>query len=65
MTVPTECFFPRPQQGQSLTSFLSSNEFNISAELDRVCLKFYYIIYTISSSFLTMLVCRLNNCIIC
>lgn len=36
MIVPTECFFPRPQQGQSLTSFLSSNDFNISAELDRV-----------------------------
>ncbi|KFM58798.1 Run domain Beclin-1 interacting and cystein-rich containing protein, partial [Stegodyphus mimosarum] len=35
IVVPTECFFPRPQQGQSLTSFLSSNEFNISAELDR------------------------------
>ncbi|XP_054706694.1 run domain Beclin-1-interacting and cysteine-rich domain-containing protein-like [Uloborus diversus] len=35
ITVPTECFFPRPQQGQSITSFLSSNDFNISAELDR------------------------------
>lgn len=35
MIVQTECFFPRPLQGQSLTSFLSSNEFNISAELDR------------------------------
>ncbi|KAG8184381.1 hypothetical protein JTE90_004553 [Oedothorax gibbosus] len=35
MVVPTECFFPRPQQGQSLQSFFSSNEFNISAELDR------------------------------
>ncbi|CAL1267562.1 unnamed protein product [Larinioides sclopetarius] len=35
VVVPTECFFPRPRQGQSLTSFLSSNDFNISAELDR------------------------------
>ncbi|XP_042903815.1 run domain Beclin-1-interacting and cysteine-rich domain-containing protein isoform X1 [Parasteatoda tepidariorum] len=35
MVVPTECFFPRPQQGQTLTSFLSSKQFNISAELDR------------------------------
>ncbi|GFS85144.1 run domain Beclin-1-interacting and cysteine-rich domain-containing protein [Nephila pilipes] len=31
----TECFFPCPHQGQNLFSFLSSNEFNISAELDR------------------------------
>lgn len=35
IVVPTECFFPRPHQGQSLTSFLSSNAFNICAELDR------------------------------
>lgn len=32
---PTECFFPRPQKGQSLTSFLSSSEFSNCAELDK------------------------------
>ncbi|CAN7996306.1 unnamed protein product, partial [Ixodes hexagonus] len=32
---PTECFFPRPHRGQSLTSFLSSADFSTCAELDR------------------------------
>ncbi|PRD25363.1 UNVERIFIED_CONTAM: Run domain Beclin-1-interacting and cysteine-rich domain-containing protein [Trichonephila clavipes] len=36
VVAPPECLFPHPHQGQSLFSFLSSNEFNISAELDRV-----------------------------
>ncbi|GFU73894.1 run domain Beclin-1-interacting and cysteine-rich domain-containing protein [Trichonephila clavipes] len=35
VVAPPECLFPHPHQGQSLFSFLSSNEFNISAELDR------------------------------
>lgn len=35
VAAPNECLFPHPHQGQSLFSFLSSNEFNISAELDR------------------------------
>ncbi|XP_067118474.1 run domain Beclin-1-interacting and cysteine-rich domain-containing protein isoform X1 [Centruroides vittatus] len=33
--VPTECFFPRPQEGQSLISFLSSKDFGTCAELDK------------------------------
>lgn len=32
---PTECFFPRPHRGQSLTSFLSSADFGTCAQLDR------------------------------
>lgn len=35
MAPPTECFFPRPHRGQSLTSFLSSADFGFCAELDR------------------------------
>ncbi|XP_075745712.1 run domain Beclin-1-interacting and cysteine-rich domain-containing protein-like [Rhipicephalus microplus] len=31
----TECFFPTPHRGQSLTSFLSSADFNTCGELDR------------------------------
>ncbi|CAM1330649.1 KIAA0226 (predicted) [Pycnogonum litorale] len=31
----TECYFPRPLVGQSLTSFLSSHDFHTCAELDR------------------------------
>lgn len=33
--VPTECFFPKPQEGQSLISFLSSKDFGTCAELDK------------------------------
>ena len=32
----TECYFPRPTQGQSLMSFLSSQDFHTCAELDKV-----------------------------
>ncbi|XP_064455319.1 run domain Beclin-1-interacting and cysteine-rich domain-containing protein-like isoform X2 [Ornithodoros turicata] len=38
---PTECFFPQPQKGQSLTSFLSSSEFSNCAELDKENAHFY------------------------
>ncbi|KAG1701406.1 Run domain Beclin-1-interacting and cysteine-rich domain-containing protein [Nymphon striatum] len=31
----TECFFPQPAEGQSLTSFLSSQDFNTCVEVDR------------------------------
>ncbi|CAH1782155.1 unnamed protein product [Owenia fusiformis] len=32
---PTECYFPRPTQGQSLLNFLSSQDFHTCAELDK------------------------------
>lgn len=35
----TECFFPTPHRGQSLTSFLSSADFGTCGELDRKALQ--------------------------
>ncbi|XP_076324013.1 run domain Beclin-1-interacting and cysteine-rich domain-containing protein rubicon isoform X3 [Tachypleus tridentatus] len=35
VTPKTECFFPQPQKGQSLKGFLSSQDFNACAEMDK------------------------------
>jgi len=39
ITQANECYFPQPRQGESLKSFLSSQDFDTCAELDRVSME--------------------------